>query len=82
MERSFRQREDVGPIRRTRLLGNVVTDAGDDGIDVNARATTVEDNVANRNSDLGIDAVNGVTDVGGNGAQGNGDPRQCTNVDC
>lgn len=31
---------------------------------------------------LGINAVAGVTDLGGNRAHGNGDPLQCRNVFC
>jgi hypothetical protein len=32
--------------------------------------------------DLGIEAVAGVTDGGGNKVSGNGNPLQCTNVFC
>jgi hypothetical protein len=32
--------------------------------------------------DLGIEAVRGVIDGGGNKASGNGDLRQCTNIVC
>ena len=35
-----------------------------------------------RNGDLGIEAVFGVTDGGGNKAFGNGNPLQCTNITC
>jgi hypothetical protein len=34
------------------------------------------------NDALGIEAVFGVIDGGGNLASGNGDPRQCVNVRC
>jgi hypothetical protein len=34
------------------------------------------------NTDLGIEAVSGISDAGGNHAQGNGNPAQCTNVSC
>ena len=44
--------------------------------------TTLVRNTANRNHDLGIEAVAGVIDGGGNKAQGNGNPAQCTNVAC
>jgi len=54
----------------------------DDGIDANNPDTTIADNVANHNGDLGIEAVAGVTDAGGNRARRNGDPRQCLNVVC
>ena len=33
--------------------------------------------MANDNGDLGIEAVSGVTDGGGNRARGNGNPAQC-----
>jgi parallel beta-helix repeat protein len=67
----------------TRIVGNrAVFNGGGDGIDVNSSATTITRNTANKNGDLGIEAVPGVTDGGGNRASNNGDPRQCVNVDC
>jgi hypothetical protein len=62
---------------RNRAIGN-----GDDGIDVDAPATTLTRNIANHNHDLGIEAVPGVIDGGGNHAAANGNPVQCTNIDC
>jgi large repetitive protein len=61
---------------------NVVSEAGDDGIDVESSATTLTRNRAKRNGDLGIEAVPGVIDGGGNRAFGNGNPAQCLNVAC
>jgi len=61
---------------------NVVSDAGDDGIDVEASATTLARNLATHNADLGIEAVPGVVDRGGNRAFGNGNPAQCVGVAC
>jgi parallel beta-helix repeat protein len=61
---------------------NVANRNGDDGIDVEARATTLTRNTANHNGDLGIEAVAGVTDGGGNKAASNGNPAQCTGVAC
>ena len=49
---------------------------------MNAADTTVMRDVANQNSDLGIEAVAGVQDGGGNRAAGNGNPLQCTGVSC
>jgi hypothetical protein len=49
---------------------------------VDSASTTLTRNIALRNGDLGIEAVAGVTDGGGNQAAGNGNPAQCTNVDC
>jgi parallel beta-helix repeat protein len=66
----------------TLLERNVAIGAGDDGIDVDNAATTLRGNVALRNDDLGIEAVAGVTDGGGNHAAANGNPTQCTNVAC
>jgi parallel beta-helix repeat protein len=67
----------------TLVMANVAVFNGlDDGIDVNNPDTTIADNTANENGDLGIEAVAGVTDGGGNRASGNGDPRQCVNVVC
>ena len=49
---------------------------------VGSRSTTITKNRAVRNGGLGIQAVEGVIDGGGNRASGNGDPRQCVNVAC
>ena len=73
--------EHVGRVRNTRVAGNIVTRAGDDGIDVDSASTTISGNLAVRNHDLGIEAVAGVTG-GGNKVAANGDPRQCTHVAC
>lgn len=66
----------------TFLARNIAIGAGDDGIDVDSSATTITRNLALHNSDLGIEAVPGVADGGGNHAAGNGNPAQCTNVVC
>jgi nitrous oxidase accessory protein NosD len=66
----------------TLLDGNVAVGSADDGIDVDNAATTLRRNVADRNGDLGIEAVTGVTDGGHNRAHGNGNPAQCLNVIC
>jgi hypothetical protein len=42
----------------------------------------LESTTANDNGDLGIEAVAGVNDGGGNRASGNGNPAQCTGVAC
>jgi parallel beta-helix repeat protein len=64
------------------LRRNLAVGAGDDGFDVRSRTTKLAGNRALRNADLGIEAVRGVIDGGGNIARGNGDPAQCTNVAC
>jgi hypothetical protein len=64
------------------LRHNIARRAGDDGFDVESRSTKLTGNLAVRNADLGIEAVRGVIDGGGNIARGNGDPRQCTGVFC
>ncbi|MGB2850037.1 MAG: right-handed parallel beta-helix repeat-containing protein [Solirubrobacterales bacterium] len=53
-----------------------------DGIKVDAPGTLIRGNTANDNDALGINAVDGVIDGGGNHASGNGDPRQCVGVVC
>jgi parallel beta-helix repeat protein len=68
--------------KHTLLNRNLARDAGDDGFGVDSRRTKLIRNRAVRNDDLGIDAVRGVTDGGGNIARHNGDPRQCINVVC
>jgi parallel beta-helix repeat protein len=72
---------DPGP-KRTLISRNHVRGAGADGINVLSRSTKLTRNRAVRNGDLGIDAVQGVIDGGGNRASGNGDARQCVNVTC
>jgi parallel beta-helix repeat protein len=66
----------------TRLKRNHAFGAKDDGLDVNNSKTKLTRNETRRNGDLGIEAVRGVTDGGGNRASGNGDPRQCTHIAC
>jgi hypothetical protein len=68
--------------RNSLLQGNIARGAGDDGFDVQSRSTTLTGNRAVRNDDLGIKAVLGVIDGGGNRASRNGNPLQCTNVFC
>jgi hypothetical protein len=44
---------------------------------------TIRSNVANSNTDLGIQPIAGTAiDGGGNRASGNGDPRQCVRISC
>jgi parallel beta-helix repeat protein len=64
------------------LRQNVARGAGDDGFRVQSRTSKLTDNRAIANGDLGIRAVEGVIDGGGNRASRNGDPRQCVNVSC
>jgi hypothetical protein len=66
----------------TLLQNNTVQGFADDGIDVKAPGTVIRRNTANDNGDLGIEAVPGVVDGGGNRASGNGNPLQCTNLFC
>jgi parallel beta-helix repeat protein len=68
--------------RQSTVSDNFSKGNGDDGIDVDAPGTTIARNKANFNFDLGIEAVPGVIDGGGNKAQGNGNPAQCVNVSC
>jgi len=68
--------------KHTLLKRNHAFGAKDDGLDANNSTTKLTRNEARRNRDLGIEAVRGVVDGGGNIARHNGDPRQCTNVVC
>ena len=74
--------EGDGTLSGTLIERNVATGSGDDGFDIRSAATKLTSNVALRNGDLGIEAVPGVTDGGGNRATGNGNPAQCTGVAC
>ena len=64
------------------LKGNLARRSGDDGFDVESSSTKLVRNRAVGNDDLGIEAVPGVIDGGGNQAHGNGNPAQCTNISC
>jgi parallel beta-helix repeat protein len=71
------EKDDHSILRR-----NLATGAGDDGFDIEGRRSKLTRNRALRNHDLGIEAVRGVIDGGGNEASGNGDPRQCRRIAC
>jgi hypothetical protein len=64
------------------IAGNLIRRFGDDGIDAQAAGTLLRRNTVSDNGDLGIEAVAGVIDGGGNRASGNGNPLQCVNVFC
>ena len=51
------------------LSRNTARGAGDDGFDVESRSAKLTENRALRNGDLGIEAVHGVNDGGGNRRQ-------------
>jgi parallel beta-helix repeat protein len=68
--------------RGTVIKRNHVFGSGASGIGVFSSRTTLTGNEARHNHRLGIKAVEGVIDGGGNRASGNGDPRQCVNVTC
>jgi Right handed beta helix region len=72
----------TGRARHNVLRRNTAVATGDDGFEVNNRTTKLTGNRALRNADLGIEAVRGVIDGGGNVATGNGDPFECTHVLC
>jgi parallel beta-helix repeat protein len=69
-------------IRVSELRGNRTDRNGDDGIDVGSNKVALVANRARWNFDLGIEAIAGVLDGGGNRAFGNGNPLQCVNVVC
>jgi hypothetical protein len=72
----------AAPATGTLLQNNDAIAGDDDGFDVEAPGTVLRRNTANGNGDLGIEAVPGVTDGGGNQANGNENPLQCVNVFC
>ena len=71
-----------GAVTGTLVDRNRAIGAGDDGLDIRSATTTLSSNLASHNGDLGIDAVPGVTDGGGNKAHANGNAAQCTGVAC
>ncbi len=64
------------------LRRNVAIGANDDGFDIESRSTRLANNRAKHNAALGIEAVRGVIDGGGNLARHNGDRRQCIHIAC
>jgi parallel beta-helix repeat protein len=66
----------------TLLRDNLVQRSDGDGIEVRASSARLRGNSAFDNRLLGINAVAGVTDLGGNRAHGNGTAAQCLNVAC
>jgi parallel beta-helix repeat protein len=68
--------------KHTLLRGNQASHARDDGFDIEGSTTKLTKNRAVRNRDLGIEAVRGVIDGGGDIARHNGDGRQCTHIKC
>ncbi len=67
----------------TLVADNIASGNGGNGIDVRSASTTITRNTAQFNRGLGIFAVTGVTDGGGNRAFGNGNPAQCSpNIIC
>ena len=79
--------EAEGVVLDTIIEGNRVLGALDDGIQVlgpstGLATTTITGNVAVHNGDLGIAAVPGTIDGGGNRAAGNGNPLQCLSISC
>ena len=79
--------EAGGVVLNTLIKRNVVVDAVDDGIQLvgpstGLAASTLTGNITVHNGDLGIEAVPGTIDGGGNKAAGNGNPLQCLNIRC
>jgi hypothetical protein len=76
-----------GEVTSSVAEGNVASGNGDDGIEVaefvaGEVPNTLARNLATFNGDLGIEAVAGTIDGGGNRAFGNGNPLQCLNITC
>jgi parallel beta-helix repeat protein len=69
-------------VNDTVVEANLIIRSGNDGIKIARAATTLTRNLALHNANLGIEAMPGVTDGGGNHAYGNGTPLQCINITC
>jgi len=61
---------------------NTITGNVDDGIEIDNAATTLMRDSADGNGDIGMEAIAGVIDGGGNRAAGTGNPAECMNVAC
>jgi hypothetical protein len=79
---SHDENSGTGLVQDNLLEANLVTGSGQDGIHLARAANTVTRNVALRNGALGIEAVAGTIDGGGNIAHANGDPLQCLRIAC
>jgi parallel beta-helix repeat protein len=64
------------------IRANTANHNGDDGIDADSERISIVDNITEHNADLGVEAVSGVTDGGGNKAVTNGNLSQCAGVEC
>lgn len=64
------------------LRRNLASGAKGDGFHIESRSTKLTKNRAPLNAAIGIEAVRGVIDGGGNRANGNGGPHQCTHIAC
>jgi hypothetical protein len=82
IQTSTDENSGFGTVKGTVVIANVVLGSGHDGINVARGDNTVAENVALRNGALGIEAVAGVIDGGGNVAHLNGDPRECVLIVC
>jgi hypothetical protein len=65
----------------TIIRGNIAVGNDEDGIDVEGVSARLVANLANDNTDLGIEARPG-TSASGNQASGNGNPAQCAGIAC
>jgi hypothetical protein len=79
--------EAGGVVLNTQVVRNAVSGATEDGIQLIGPSTGLESstltgNIASHNGRLGINAVPGTNDGGGNIAHANGDARQCVNTTC
>jgi parallel beta-helix repeat protein len=72
----------IGASEANIVRHNRAWENADDGIEIETPGHTVAANVADRNGDLGIQAVPGTIDGGNNKARHNGNPAQCLNVSC
>jgi Right handed beta helix region len=79
---AFQVKSVLKPATHVTLKRNHAFGAAGDGIDVSIESAKLARNEANGNGDLGIEALAGVTDAGGNRAAWNGDARQCVHVHC
>ena len=68
--------------RHSLLTGNVVIRVGRRRLRRRQPHNDADRQPGGRNDDLGIEAVFGVIDGGGNIARNNGNPRQCMNIFC
>ena len=72
----------ASPPTATKIVKNIASQNGVNGIEIETNGSTLKKNTANGNDGWGILSTGTSVDQGGNKASGNGQPAQCSGVVC